>query len=136
DVALQATPKTQVLLQYLDQGLNGGLPGTEESPTPAADAERERTDYNLHLRHYLGSGTYLWLSHDVRAVHNDRSNPRSLSTSALNVNTHERVSELRLDHTMGPHRLSYGLMRLSESLQERLNGTVSERDTLRDHLQY
>jgi tetratricopeptide (TPR) repeat protein len=140
DVAIQATPSTEVLLQYLDQKHNGGLPGSVISePSPInrfptdrnAHASRRQDDYGLNIRQYLGRETHLWLSHGVRTVRNSRRDPdatarfatplpdleQELSLYRIDQHQTEHVTELRLDHRLGRHRLTYGLADLRDNVR-------------------
>jgi len=147
DIAAQATPTTEVLIQYLDQALNGGLPGPVNQPDLDADARRRRIDYNLHLRQYLGKHTDLWLGFGFRVVRNSREDLDSAADLfRTNARNREQTAELRVDHTVRSHRLTYGLMKLNGKIRfledKRFPGSTSldeeleTSNSLADFLQY
>lgn len=129
DVAVQATPTTQVLFQFLEERLNGGLPGSLDEPDRDAFARRRRMDAGLYARQTLGSRTHLWLGYGSRAVRNERSNPDGrpaplagspwpgLSLYESDHRRDEDVVELRLDHRLGRHRLTYGFAHVREKVR-------------------
>jgi tetratricopeptide (TPR) repeat protein len=134
DLAIQATPRTQVLAQYLEQRLSGSLPEAVDDFNTGGHSFRQRTDVNLSLRQYVGDRTFIWLRHGIRLFRNrrkSRHNPRpqpdlypdSDSTDEFrailksDLARDERSWELRLDHSLGWHRLTYGFMILRDDVR-------------------
>lgn len=160
DVAIEATPKTQVLLQVLEQRLNRGLSGPVQpsrqpaaqgvlqlmrGPDPDARAHSRRIDFNLNARYHLGRKTELWLGHDIRRIRDSRKDPDGAPEFAANGARNGRVSELRLDHTAGAHRFSLGFADLGQNIRllrsiglapGSFDQEITERDFLNDFLQY
>jgi tetratricopeptide (TPR) repeat protein len=120
DVAAQATPDTQLVLQASGEKNSGGLPASVQQPDLDSSFSRRQYSYGLPVRQYLGSNTYMWLRYGVRAIRVSRDDPDAppqpwfLGLPDVGLyhafqQANERVAELRLDHQLGRHLLTYGL---------------------------
>jgi tetratricopeptide (TPR) repeat protein len=140
DIAVQATATTQLLAQVASEKNSYGLPGSDAVPTPLGHFTSLQDDYNLHLRHDLGGGTQLWLKYGTRSLRITRrdlgaidraeplvpQDPGDLRLYQTTQHNKGKIPELRLDHRIGRHLLSYGFasMHLDALLFDRRYATV------------
>jgi tetratricopeptide (TPR) repeat protein len=140
DIAVQATAATQVLAQLSSEKNRYGLPGSLDVPTPRGHFTSLQDDYNLHVRHYLGGGTYLWLKYGTRSLRITRrdfgaidraeplvpQDPGDLRLYQTTQHNKGEIPELRIDRRIGRHVLTYGYasMHLDALLFDRRYATV------------